>query len=197
MRDVRIAAAILVAAFAFAAPASADDAKPTDTVKPPEGDCTSTPPAAAVMTLPAPLDGWGQVVCSRFGYVIANKPGWIWSEPGGYIPVYIPAQMVATDPKPLGNAAYFTAITVTKSAGPDYDAAYAAYSEGFAPDEKKPAGYRLDVTSVLGTRLTLFFFDYGDHAWGIWCGMTRFRCNPQSRFMLLGKAPRPTGGDGN
>ena len=164
---------------------------------PAEGTCDGAPPATAVTTLPAPLDRWGQVVCSKYGYVIAGKPGWIWSEPGGYIPVYIPAQMVAADPKPLGNTVYFTAITVIQSAGPDYEAAYAAYSAGFAPDATKPTGYRLEVTSVLGTRLTLFFFDYGDHAWGVWCGMARFRCRPESRFMLLGKAPTPTGDSEN
>ena len=114
------------------------------------------------------------------------------SGPGGYLPVYIPAQMVVKDPKPLGNAAYFTAITAIKSKAPDYDAAYAAYSAGFAPDAKKPDGYRLDVTSSLGTSLTLFFFDYGDHAWGIWCGMKQFRCNPDSRFMLLDMAHKPS-----
>ncbi|HWD28818.1 MAG TPA: hypothetical protein VG387_16720 [Rhizomicrobium sp.] len=173
--------AILISLLDLAAPARA-------------ADCSGPAPVAAVTTLPAPLDTWGTVGCTPYGYVIANHPGWIWSEPGGYLPVYIPAQMVAKDPRPLGNTAYFTAIIVTKSAGADYAAAYAAYAKGFAPDAKKPDGYRLEATSVLGTKLTLFFFDYGDHAWGIWCGMGKFACNPDTRFMLLG--PRKAGGGG-
>ena len=182
---MRIAlAAILLSLFALAGPARA-------------ADCTGAPAAAAVTALPAPLDRWGVVACTPYGYVIANHPGWIWSEPGGYLPVYIPAQMVAKDPKPLGNTVYFTAITLTKSTGPDFDAAYAAYGTGFAPDPKKPDGYRLDVTSSLGTKLTLFFFDYGDgNTWGLWCGMAKFQCRPDSRFMLLDMAHRPASAPG-
>jgi hypothetical protein len=161
---------------------------------PAEADDCKGSPASAVVTLPAPLDRWATIVCTPYGHIISNRQGWIWSRPSGYSPIFIPAQMVQSEPKPLGNDAYFTAITVTKSAGSDFESAYAAYSTGFAPDAKKPDGYRLDVTSVLGTKLTLFFFDYGDHAWGIWCGMDRFKCELDSRFMLLDMAHKPGGG---
>ena len=151
-------------------------------------DCTGTP-AGAVMTLPEPLSKWGTIVCTPYGHIISNRQGWIWSNPGGYSPVFIPAQMVQKDPAPVGNASYFTKIEMAKVQGPEFQVAYQAYHQNFAPDTKMPNGYRLDVSSVSGRTLQLFFFDYGTHAWAIWC--PDGKCDPSSRFMILDMAHNP------
>jgi hypothetical protein len=174
---VRLAAIGLIAFFAAlnAAAAKADS-------------CDGTPPVA-VMTLPQPLSKWGTIVCTTYGHIISNHEGWIWSNPGSYSPVFIPAQMVKKDPAPLGNKSYFTKIDVQKVSGDEFQTAYQAYHNGFTADARLPDGYRLDVTSVSGRALRLYFFDYGTYVWGIWC--PDGKCDTVSRFMILDMSHKP------
>jgi len=151
-------------------------------------DCTGTP-ADAVMALPQPLAKWGVLVCTPYGHIISNRKGWIWSNPGGYSPVFIPSQMVKENPAALGNKSYFIKIEMNKVEGDEFRSAYAAYHEGFAPEQTQPDGYRLDLASISGEKLKLYFFDYGTHAWAIWCTK---ECAPSSRFMILDMSKRPT-----
>jgi len=153
----------------------------------PVGDCVGTPPDA-IIELPPPLNEWGQIACTPYGHLIGNKEGWIWSYPGGYAPVFVPSQMVRTEPKELGNKSYFTNIKMTKVDGKEFQEAYSAFHADLDPKETIPVGYRLDVTSVSGKTLKLYFFDYGNSAWGIWC---RDECDPKLRFMILDMAKRP------
>lgn len=150
-------------------------------------DCAGSPPDA-VTTLPSPLSSWGQVVCTPYGHIITNQEGWIWSNPGSYSPVMIPAQMVQTNPEPLGNSSYFTRISFTPVEGKEYATAHEAINKGFDEEEMMPKGYRLDVTSVSGKSLKLYFFEAGDSIWGIWC---REDCDTGSRFMLLNMQKKP------
>ncbi|MEL7029776.1 MAG: hypothetical protein AAGL49_11335, partial [Pseudomonadota bacterium] len=69
-------------------------------------DC-ETVPEAAVTELPSPLSEWGEIVCSRWGYLIVAREGWIWTYPGSLAPVHIPAQMVQTDPSEIWSDGYF------------------------------------------------------------------------------------------
>jgi hypothetical protein len=154
------------------------------------GDCTGTPPDA-VTTLPAPLDKWATMVCTPYGHIISNKNGWIWSYPGTYAPVFVPAQMVEKAPAEVGNKIYFTKISFEKDSGPDFQTAYKVFGTGFAPDKKIPDGYRLEATSVTGSTLMLYLFDYGTYAWGIWCGMNKFSCDPKTRFMIMDMSHKP------
>lgn len=147
----------------------------------PVGDCAGTP-AEAVVNLPSPLDKWGQIACTSYGHVITNKNGWIWSQPGSYSPVFIPSQMVRENPQKLGSESYFTGIDMASVEGDEFDNAYRALIEGLDTDDTRPQGYRLDATSVSGKRLKLYFFDYDESVWGIWC---REECDPLSRFMIL------------
>lgn len=146
------------------------------------GDCSGTPPDA-VMTLPQPLSKWGTLVCTPYGHIISNHEGWIWSNEGAYSPVFIPSQMMRDNPLPVGNKSYFTRINLVKVDGPEFQTAYSAFHGNFAPDKTLPTGYRLDLESVSGRTLKLYFFDYETHAWGIWC--TTGVCDPGSRFMLI------------
>jgi hypothetical protein len=96
--------------------------------------------------------------------------------------------MVRGNPDEVGNKSYFKSIKMTRVEGSEFQKAYAAYHSGFDPNEAIPVGYRLDATSVSGKFLKLYFFDYGNHAWGIWC---QDECDPKSRFMVLNMAERP------
>jgi hypothetical protein len=158
---------------------------------PPKSDdlCAGAPPAQAVTTLPQPLAKWGSLICTPYGYIISNHEEWIWSNPGSYAPVFVPAQMVRTNPAALGKTSYFTKIDMAKVSGDEFKTAYDAYHSHYAPDPQLPAGYRLDVQSISGGTLTLYFFDYGANAWGIWC--PDGKCVPESKFMLIDMSKKP------
>ncbi|HUS24350.1 MAG TPA: hypothetical protein VM369_05330, partial [Candidatus Binatia bacterium] len=96
----------------------------------PSGDCAGSP-AEAVTKLPAPLSDWGQVMCTPYGHIITNRQGWIWTQPGSYAPVMIPAQMVRQNPEPLGNKMYFTQISFGRVEGKEFEDAYAAFVKNF------------------------------------------------------------------
>jgi hypothetical protein len=156
-------------------------------------DCAGTPPQA-VMELPQPLAKWGQLVCTPYGHIISNHAGWIWSNPGSYSPVFIPAQMVVDNPAPTGNLSYFTKIEMVEVTGKQYSDVYRTFHGHFGVDDKLPRAFKLDVDSVPGppvTHLTLYFFDYGSSAWGMWC--PHGKCDPTSNFMILDMAHRPDG----
>lgn len=154
-----------------------------------DNDCTGTP-ADAVMTLPAPLGKWGQVSCTTFGHVLASHEGWLWVWGDGSGTVFIPSQMVERAPQPLGNASYFTKIEMTKVTGAEYDDAYETFHEGLDDGKaEKPDGYRVDLTSISGKTMRLYFFDYDTYAWAMSCPGNR--CLQSSRFMVMDKANKP------
>ena len=169
--------------LALALPASAQAAL--------QGDCAGTPDKA-VVTLPAPLSEWGSLVCTPYGHIISNHDGWIWSNPGGYSPVFIPSQMVRDYPEAVGNASYFTEIAFNDVALTDKaaKAALVALQKGFPP-ERVSKGYRLRATGSLGRSLVLYFFDIGTSKWGIWCDMDGANCNSGTKFMLLDMSKAP------
>ncbi len=151
-------------------------------------DCTGTP-AAAIMKLPPPLDKWGQIVCTPYGHIITARQGWLWNRPGAYSPVWVPAQMVKQDPAPLGNQSYFTKIDFTKVSGDELQIPYQAFSQ-FRSEGPPPPVYRLDVTSISGSSLRLYFLDYPSSPWGVWC--SDGKCDSSQIFMILdmSKAPK-------
>lgn len=153
----------------------------------PAGECEGTP-KFAVTTLPAPLDGWGQIVCTPFGHIITNKEGWVWSNPGSYSPVMIPSQMVRSIPEPLANESYFTKIEMNELSDNEAEEAVIIFEKGFDTSGTKPKVYALNVASVSGKSLGFKFFDYGDSQWGMWCNR---ECDPNSKFMLLNMAKGP------
>ena len=153
-----------------------------------ESDCTGSP-SAAVMTLPKPLDKWGRIACTQFGHVLTSHDGWLWVMPRERVPVIVPSQMVDRMPAPLGNKSYFTAIEVTRVSGEEFQEAYRTFHRGFDQREAMPNGYRADLISVSGKKLTIYFFDYETYAWGMECiaGV----CAGNSRFMILDKDHMP------
>jgi hypothetical protein len=150
-----------------------------------KSDECGTPPAAAVTALPAPLSDWGTLDCTPFGYVITAKDGWIWAEPMTAEPVFVPAQMVRSDPAPLGSSAYFKKIELSEAHGPEFEAASeAAFGDMDGP--KKFNGYRLDLSSYADRSMRLYFFEDGRSRWGIWC--PHDKCDRSSRFMVMDMA---------
>lgn len=153
-------------------------------------DCAGTP-AEAVMTLPAPLNDWGQIHCTPYGHVIAARDGWIWSQMGAYAPVFIPSQMVRNNPTELGNQSYFSSLNLIAVSAQEAEPALAEFRRLFAPELPKQS-YQFDAISVSGRALRLYFLDYGnDTRLGIWCrdGI----CSPESIFMLLDMSKQPGG----
>ena len=82
-------------------------------------DCAGSPPEA-VMTLPAPLNKWGQITCTPYGHVLAPTGNWTWIWPDGSGTVFIPSQLVMSNPQLLGNRSYFTGIEVTRVTGAEF-----------------------------------------------------------------------------
>jgi hypothetical protein len=151
----------------------------------PQGDCSGTPSTAA-MELPRPLSEWAAIVCTPYGHIISNHEGWIWSRPGGYVPVFVPSQMVRNNPEAVGNASYFTSIDFKELPLSEPGAVKAlAALEADLPAEPASKAYRLAVSGSLGRSLVLYFFQLDTSIWGIWCGKDGDACTSDSKFMLL------------
>ncbi len=135
-----LCAVAMAASLAATAPKAASD-----------GDCTNSP-VEAVVTLPAPLSKWAQIACTPFGHVLTSHEGWIWVWPDGTGTVFIPSQMVARDPAPLGNTSYFTNIEMTKVAGEEFDEAYDIFRRGLEQNAVKPeipCGFISSITTPM------------------------------------------------
>jgi len=163
-----------------AAPKAADD----------ENDCTGTP-LEAVVTLPAPLRKWGQIECTPYGHILVGRDGWVWARLDGGSQAFVPSQMVERDPAPLGNTSYFTALDVAPLNDDATEGALRLFEAGLDMSEKA-SGYRLDATSVSGQRVTLYFFDFGSFAGGMWC--PDGECFADTRFMIMAKEHKPQDG---
>src|SRR5690606_11073218 len=100
---------------------------------------------------------WGVIVCTPYGHIISNHEGWIWSNPGGYSPVFVPSQMVRSNPEPLGNTSHFTKIDFVEVPVTDHAAgdALEALLDGFPPEPISKV-YRLSATGSLGRSLVLY-----------------------------------------
>jgi hypothetical protein len=151
-------------------------------------DCVGSP-AEAVMTLPPPLDKWGKITCTPYGHVLAPTGNWTWIWPDGSGTVFIPSQLVMSNPELLGNRSYFTGIEVTRVTGAEFDRAYATFREGLDLREVPPDAYRADLTSVSGKVMTVYFFDYDTFAWGMSCPDNN--CVQDSRFIMLDRTREP------
>jgi len=152
------------------------------------GDCAGSSPEA-VMTLPPPLDKWGQVTCTPYGHVLAGRGNWTWVWPDGSGTVFIPSQLVMNNPQLLGNRSYFTRVEVMRVRGAEFDDAYETFREGMDLREVPPDGYRAELTSVSGKVMRVYFFDYDTFAWGMSCPDNN--CVQDSRFLMLDKSREP------
>ena len=151
-------------------------------------DCAGSP-SEAVMTLPAPLDKWGQINCTPYGHVLAGRGSWTWIWPDGSGTVFIPSQLVMNNPERLGNRSYFSHIEIERVRGAEFEEAYETFREGMDLREVPPDAYRADLTSVSGKVMRVYFFDYDTYAWGMSCPDNN--CVQDSRFIMLDKSREP------
>ncbi len=154
---------------------------------PDEVACAVAP--EAVTTLPAPLSRWAQVRCTSAGYIITGREGWVWVEPTHKALVVIPSQQLGAQPDLRDNSAYFTKVAVTKVSGEEFDAAYEVFHAGFDPKDAKPTGYRVELTTMSGSDIRLYMFDYFTYGWGMAC--SKEACDPSSRFVMLNMKEDP------
>ena len=176
-------------ALAFSALTIATGLKATMPAVAVEGhDCSAAAPDA-VVTLPAPLSKWGQITCTPLGHMLTSHEGWIWIMPDASGTVLIPAQELQNAKDSNGEESYFTRIDVAQVKGEEFNSAYGAFHVGFDNKEVKPDGYRADLTSVSGRTVRMFFFDYGNYAWGMTCPDNK--CDTDTRFMILDKNHKP------
>jgi hypothetical protein len=149
-----------------------------------EDDCTGSP-FDAVTSIPSPLRKWAHIDCTPFGHVLASRDGWTWAWLDGSGTVFVPSQMVEKDPDRLGNESYFTRIKVSELDAEESAGALEYFQDALEATEAMPHGYRAALTSVSGMNMTLYFFDFGDFAWGLWCPDDD--CLPDSRFVVMQK----------
>lgn len=154
-----------------------------------DDDCIGAPPNA-VMKLPQDLIALGaKIYCTPFGHVIAARSDWIWTQPGAYSPVLIPAQMVRENPQQIGHQAHFTQIDTGPASVEQVREVRTAFKKIFPADNLDGPTLRLDVRGYAGRSLTLIFIDTGGSPWGIWC--SQGECPSDSIFMLLDRSKRP------
>jgi hypothetical protein len=151
-------------------------------------DCAGAP-GDAVTKLPMPLAKWGQILCTPTGQVLTSQEGWVWIMADASGTVFVPSQIVDKEPEELGNTSYFTKIDVQRVNGEEFNQVYGAFHVGFDDKEVKPDAYRVDLTTVSGKSMRMFFFDYDSYAWAMTCPDNQ--CDIDTRFMVLDKNHRP------
>jgi hypothetical protein len=144
-----------------------------------ESDCTNSP-LEAVMTLPSPVRKWGQISCTPAGHMVTSRGGWVWAWLEGAHTVRIPAQMTATN---RDDDSYFTSIERRELSEDELANSLSIFHDGLDFEAAEVRGYRLDLTSVSGHSTTVYFFDLGSFAGGMWC--PDGSCIPKSRFMIM------------
>lgn len=146
-------------------------------------------PSDAVLQLPEPLNRWGQIYCTKYGHSLAAKERWIWSFPGAFAPVHLPAQMVRDQPKELGHKAYFKQLEFVPLSGTAAeDAVQKINGTSMRPDSAVATTFRLTLTNQSGQSHTVLFVQTinevqaGKGLWGFWCNTG---CTDGMPFMLL------------
>jgi len=141
-------------------------------------------PKDAVLDLPDPLNRWGAVLCTVYGHLIAPRDGFIWSFPGTFAPVHFPAQMVRSNPKEVGNGAYFVEISVDKLSPADGEKINTEFTKGLGVRHDPVQNvYRLTAKNNSGGVHTAYFLTFPNNdVWGLWCNE---QCGRTPPFMVL------------
>lgn len=150
--------------------------------------CTGSPPEA-VTELPEPLRQWGTIRCTVYGHVLAAKDKWVWSYPGAFAPVFLPAQMVRDNPARVGNSSYFKQLVFKKLDEAEASGAAAAINSKLGT-RPMPVDFAFDLTLTNneGDAHQVRFVQTteetktGKGLWGFWCSPG---CKDGQPFMLL------------
>jgi|GEM_PF-2383914 len=145
-------------------------------------ECKGTP-MEAVMQLPAPLRKWGQINCTPYGHSMVSRTGWVWASLDDGAKVRIPSQISRGKLAEIGNSSYFTSVHETQVTGEDRTNAAAVFEIGLNMKDEASNVYRVELTSVSGNVMVIYFFDFGSFAGGMWCPADG--CVPESRFLIM------------
>ncbi len=143
----------------------------------------------AVMHLPAPLRKWGQIDCTPYGHALGSRPGWVWASLENKKKVFIPSQMARSNLQEIGNESYFTSIQVSELKDDERASALQTFNEGLELKEGDSKAYRAELTSVSGSVITIYFFDFDNFAGGMWC--PEDDCIQESRFLIMEQENKP------
>ena len=136
-------------------------------------------PKEAVLSVPPPGDLFLHIVCTKYGHVLTPVAGWFWTQPGGYNPVFFPAQMVQRDPLETGNSVYFTSIRVKQLTDDAARAKWAVLAQFFPKDPAPDKALEITAeNNSLGAHVIYIFPD----AWGYSCSPT---CRKENAFILI------------
>ena len=145
-------------------------------------ECMGTP-LDAVMMLPSPLREWGQINCTPYGHALVSRDGWVWASLDDGKKVRIPSQIARGKLAEIGNESYFTSIRETPVEGEDRADTAAIFQDGLDLKGDLSNVYRVELTSVSGHLMVVYFFDFGSFAGGMWCPDNG--CVPESRFLIM------------
>lgn len=144
-------------------------------------DCASSD-KQAVIRIPSPADKLARVSCTKWGHIIQPVVNWIWTLPGGYRPVFFPAQMVASKPNPVGNNEYFVEIRARELPAAEslekWEFVAAAMSGQAPPDLRS---LEILAKNRKGQSHTIYLFNSG---WGYGCSP---KCAKNAIFLLVNK----------
>jgi hypothetical protein len=145
-------------------------------------ECKGTP-MDAVMMLPAPLRKWGQINCTPFGHALVSREGWVWASLDDASKIRIPSQSARGKLAEIGNTSYFTSIHEAPVEGEDRDNAAKIFQDGLDLKGDMSNVYRVELRSVSGGNMVVYFFDFGTFAGGMWC--PEDGCVPETRFLIM------------
>jgi hypothetical protein len=139
-------------------------------------------PKAAQLNVPSPANKYLHVVCSKYGHILHPTKGWFWTQPGGFSPVYYPAQMVRSEPEESGNTIYFENIEVTDL---DSDVTASRWKEMgmmFDPNDSTPQK-SMEIVAITnaGSLHKIYVFEGG---WGWSCSPN---CENKTVFLMISK----------
>jgi hypothetical protein len=147
-------------------------------------------PKEAVLSLPDPISSWGTVHCTIYGHLIAARDGYIWSFPGALAPVHLPAQMVRSDPKEVGNTVYFVNVSVETLSPAESEKINDEFTKGLSVRRDTAEHvYRLTAKNNSGGQHIAYFLVFSNsNVWGLWCNE---QCGRTPPFMVLNMQQRP------
>jgi hypothetical protein len=139
-------------------------------------------PETAQLSVPAPANKYLHIVCTKYGHILHPTEGWFWTQPGGFSPVFYPAQMVRSDPEESGNEIFFQSIEVTDLTPELAAKKWGQMEMSFDPSDPPPQKAMEVVASTsTGSSHTIYVFEGG---WGWSCSPS---CESKTVFLMISK----------
>ena len=132
------------------------------------------------------ISNWGEVKCTKFGELITAKNGWVWSLPGGYKPIYLPAFSNEPTKELQDKYRKFKSIKFSIISNSESKTALSEFRSYFSgASDTKPSIYKLTMLKASNDKIEVYFFKskYNE----IW-GFTRTpEWKPNHPFMVINR----------